>query len=61
MDTKTVEQICSRIKNKDMTVRKVPGTALASDKTGDIIYTPPVGEKKLRDYLSNWENYLHNE
>ena len=61
LNTKTVEQICSRIKNKDMTVRKIPGTALASDKTGDIIYTPPVGEKKLRDYLSNWENYLHNE
>ena len=44
-----------------MTVRKVPGTALANDRTGEIISTPPVGEKVLRDLLGNWERFLHEE
>ena len=40
-------------------VRRVPGTALASDKTNEVIYTPPVGEDVLRSKLANWERYLH--
>ncbi len=61
LNTNTVEQICSQIKGTNMTVRKVPGTALANDKTGEIIYTPPEGEKQIRDILANWETYLHDE
>src|SRR5690349_1773076 len=40
-------------------VARVPGTALENDKTGEIIYTPPVGEALLRDLLANWERFLH--
>lgn len=61
LNTTTVEQICSQIKDVDMSVRKVPGTALANDKTGDVIYMPPEGENQIRDLLANWEEYLHNE
>lgn len=53
------ESICSQIKGIDMSVRKVPGTTLANDKTGEIIYTSPEGEKVLRDLLSNWEKLLY--
>lgn len=60
MNTNMAESICSQIKNMDMSVRKVPGTTLASDKTGKVIYTPPAGEKVIRDLLSNWEKLLHN-
>jgi Fic family protein len=56
-----VEQLCTRIKHVEMTVRKVPGTALANSVTNEIIYTPPVGEELLRQKLANWEKYLHNE
>lgn len=59
--TRLVEQLCTRIKHVEMTVRKVPGTALASSVSGEIIYTPPEGEELLRQKLTNWENYLHNE
>jgi Fic family protein len=61
LNTNTVEQICSQIKDVDMSVRKVPGTALANDKTEKIIYTPTEGEKQIRDILANWEKYLHDE
>jgi Fic family protein len=59
LTTATAEKVCSRIKGVEMQVRRVPGTALASDKTGEVIYTPPVGESRLRDLLANWERFLH--
>ena len=60
LNTNTAVQICSRIKGVDMQVRRVPGTALANDKTGEVIYTPPVGEDLLRTKLANWERFLHD-
>ncbi len=61
INTNMAESICSQIKGVDMAVRKVPGTALANDRTGEIISTPPAGEKVLRDLLSNWESFLHEQ
>ena len=55
------EQICSTLRGIDMTVRKVPGTTLSNQATGEIIYTPPVGESLLRDKLSNWAQFLHED
>ncbi|MBK7686394.1 MAG: Fic family protein [Rhodocyclaceae bacterium] len=59
LNTRTAEQVCTRIKGVEMSVRRVPGTALAIEATGEIIYTPPVGEDLLRTKLANWERYLH--
>ena len=59
LNTRTAEQVCTRIKGVDMQVRRVPGTALANQATGEVIYTPPAGEDLLRSKLANWERYLH--
>ncbi|MBL0010132.1 MAG: Fic family protein [Nitrosomonas sp.] len=59
LNTRTAEQVCTRIKGMDMQVRRVPGTALANQATGEVIYTPPAGEDLLRTKLANWEHYLH--
>lgn len=56
--THTAEEVCSLIKGQPMTVRKIPGTALART-SGEIVYTPPVGEAVLRGLLANWEKFLH--
>jgi Fic family protein len=56
--TRTAEEVCSLIKGQPMQVRKIPGTALAR-ATGEIVYTPPVGEDLLRSLLTNWEKFLH--
>jgi Fic family protein len=40
-----------------MLVRRVPGTVLSRGE--EIIYTPPVGEDRLRNLLANWEKFLH--
>lgn len=55
----TAVEICSTIKGRRMDIRKVPGTALANQVTGEVIYTPPEGEERLREKLSNWERFLH--
>ncbi|CAD0301545.1 protein adenylyltransferase Fic [Xanthomonas hortorum] len=60
LSTRTAEIVCTRIKNADMQVRRVPGTALANQQTGDVIYTPPVGEAVLREKLANWERFIHD-
>ncbi|MDP1557557.1 MAG: Fic family protein [Nitrosomonas sp.] len=61
LNTTTAEAVCSQIKGVEMTVRKVSGTTLTNDLTGDVIYTPPVGESLLRDLLANWERFLHEQ
>jgi Fic family protein len=59
LTTRTAEEICTIIRNVRMTVRKIPGTALANNATGEIIYTPPEEESRLRDKLANWERFIH--
>ncbi len=59
LSTRTAERVCSVVKGMDMTIRRVPGTALANQQTGGVIYTPPVGEDRLRNMLANWERFLH--
>lgn len=60
LSTSTAVAVCSAIKGVEMDIRRVPGTALLNDKTGRVVYTPPVGEGRLRDLLANWENYIHD-
>ena len=59
--TRTAESICSRIKGIQMTVRKIPGIALARGASRHVVYTPPAGEERLRDLLANWESFLQEE
>lgn len=59
LSTNVALRICQTIKNTNLNIRKTTGTTLANDKTGKIIYTPPVGETLLKDKLKNWEIFLH--
>lgn len=59
--TATAVEVCRTIKAADLDIRRTPGTQLINDRTGEVIYTPPEGEVCLRDLLSNWERFLHNQ
>lgn len=59
LSTRLAVELCGLIKNRDMDIRRIPGTALANDALGEVIYTPPVGEARLRDLLANFERFLH--
>jgi len=58
LNTNTAERVCSLIMGKTMRVRTVPGTAIARG-SGAVVYTPPQGERLLRDLLADWERFLH--
>ena len=59
LTTATAVDVCRTIKGVSLDIRRVPGTALANDATGKIIYTPPQGASLLRGLLANWERFLH--
>lgn len=61
LSTRTTLEIVSEIKGADMDVRIRPGTALRNAHTGEVIYTPPEGEQRLRDLMANWEQFVHRE
>jgi Fic family protein len=60
LSTRTAVQVCRAIKNVELDVRQVPGTALASHPSGKVIYTPPEGQALLREKLSDLERFLHS-
>ena len=52
-------QICSTIKGIELDIRAESGTTLKSRMTGDVIYTPPVGQQLLIEKLDNWADFMH--
>lgn len=61
LSTATAVEVCRTLLGIQLDVRKVPGTALVNQSTGERVYTPPESETLLRDLLANWERYLHEE
>jgi len=52
-------QICSTIKGVELDIRAEPGTTLKSRLSGELIYTPPVGQRLLIRMLDNWAEFMH--
>ena len=48
------------IKQNTASIRSTPGTTLRNTK-GEIIYTPPSGERIIRDKLANLEKFINEE
>lgn len=55
----TAERVCSMIKGRQMQVRALPGTRIASPATGRIIYSPPEGRDVIVRKLREWERFVH--
>ena len=53
--------ICSTIKGMELDIRAESGTTLKSRMTGEVIYTPPEGQKLLQAKLDNWADFMHNQ
>jgi Fic family protein len=47
------------IKETDAEIRNMPGTAIKNVTTGTTLYTPPEGERIIRDKLKDLENFIH--
>jgi Fic family protein len=53
-------QICSTIKNLELDIRDDSGTNLKNRATGELIYTPPVGQERILEKLNNWQSFMHD-
>ena len=51
-------EIAQLIKQADIGIRAIPGTALKNER-GEVVYTPPVGAAVIRDKLANLEQFIH--
>jgi len=51
-------QICSTIKGMELDIRAESGTTLKNRMSGEVIYTPPEGQKLLQAKLENWAEFM---
>lgn len=53
--------IANTIKRNESGIRNSPGTVIANPNTNKVIYTPPEGEKLIRNLLRNLETFIHSD
>ncbi|MDX2065667.1 MAG: Fic family protein, partial [Fimbriimonadaceae bacterium] len=58
LDTGLFLELVRIIKQQELPIRRISGTQIGNAQTGDIIYTPPVGEDRLRGLLENLTDYF---
>jgi Fic family protein len=52
--------IVSTVKGMELDLRAKSGTTLKNRASGEVIYTPPVGQDLLQKLLDNWADFMHN-
>ena len=53
--------ICSTIKGIELDIRAESGTRLKNRMSGEVIYTPPEGQKLLQAKLDNWADFMQTQ
>lgn len=61
LTTNMIIEIQAIVERNNAGIRKLPGTVLRNDFTGDTVYTPPVGELYIKELLTNLEKYINND
>jgi Fic family protein len=61
LTTNMIVEIQEKIEKNRAGIRKLPGTVLMNEKTGETIYTPPSGEDEIRTILGNLEKYVNED
>ena len=55
-----IQQIQVMIEANDAGFRKLPGTALKNEQTGETVYTPPQNHDEIVELMSNLENFMND-
>ena len=53
-------EIGGMIKPEDAGIRRQPGANLINRATGEVVYTPPAGEARIRKLLGNLEEFVNS-
>lgn len=59
--TNMIVEIQSIVEGNSAGIRRLPGTVLRNDRTGEVVYTPPSSEVEIRRLLGNLENYMNED
>ena len=54
-------QIQSVIVESDAGFRKLPGTSLKNEQTGEIVYTPPQSHDEIIELMTNLEKFMNDD
>jgi Fic family protein len=54
-------EIQSQIEANRAGYRKLPGTQLKNDQTGEVVYTPPQNENEIIQLMSNLEKFINDD
>lgn len=54
-----IKKIQALLENNDAGFRKVPGTTLKNQKTGDVVYTPPQNINAIQTLMNNLEKFIN--
>ena len=55
------QEIQEELEGNSAGLRKLPGTALVSDKTGKTIYTPPQSHDEIVELMKNLERFINDD
>jgi Fic family protein len=53
-------QIQARLEENEAGFRKIPGTELKNEQTGEIVYTPPQTHDEVVVFMTNLEQFINN-
>lgn len=60
LTTNMIVEIQELIERNRAGIRKLPGTVLLNETTGEVVYAPPAGEETILSLMSNLEEYINN-
>lgn len=61
MTTNMIIEIQQYIEENRAGIRKLPGTVLQNQTTGEVIYTPTGGELEILELMANLEKYINDD
>lgn len=61
LSTNMIIEIQGLIESNRAGIRRLPGTVLKNESTGEVVYTPPSGEQEIIFLLSNLEQYINSD
>ncbi|MGI6621595.1 MAG: Fic family protein [Acetivibrionales bacterium] len=61
LTTNIIVEIQRSIEKNRAGIRKLPGTVLKNEATGEVVYTPPSGEKEILILMDNLEKYINDD
>ncbi len=60
LTNQTILQIQSTLEQNNAGFRRVPGTALKNEQTGETVYTPPQDQHEIQTFMQDLETFIND-